>query len=1364
MDLRRSDLDGLNSLAELWMTTPGAEFEAMLTGVDLTAWQDIIQYLRSLGMRENPQIVKMNICLSNDIRITLEGAGAIHAYCRDNRISDKPFVAMLKENIAGAEPVQFGSYSARAKLKREIPLARDDVRVKEVVARWDALGKHFRNIQRFEFVAPGGIPMRFDVSLVRENAGRPSRTFQESRVTSAPAQYEVEVELTASRETTNAKGAVAHILRGLSWLLQGRQRSYVLVSNQTAISVRDSLSAIFGLGSEGNRRNGNRNRVGPTPVFRFPGPQPATLERKNIVVGEDPSAPNLLTTPGGYNVTDKADGLRCLLYVTDNGMIYLVDGGGRVYATGRRTDKSQRGLVLDGEWIRRNRSKETVSHYYAFDILATPGGDISVTNLPFVREGVKETRLAALEAAVSMISKAAQTVANIPTNQNIQFGMKTFRSNAGIELFTVAASSFLDEAARTSSYNTDGLIFTPNDAPLPIGRGTWAAQLKWKPPHENTIDFLVIVERERRRDGTPTAVDAIGTKYREDAGYTVRYKTLRLFVGSSQDQAFADPRRTILSGEPLPRSLESNEWREVEFRPTEPRDPMASICYVEIGDGPTVSEVLDTETDVIRCTRTGDIIQSNMIVEMAYHPERAPGWRWEPIRIRHDKTERWLAQQAEGSRRGGTMNADWVANSIWTSIHNPVTETTIRTGRIVNCTAPSVELAPTDFKVYRAPSRDLMKAQCMRNFNTDYVKRRLLLRPEILRPGSRICDIGMGSGEDIPRWIASAVSYAFGCDVDANNINNPVDGAYRRLLDKKIALGDAVPPMTFVQADAARRLSNGEAGVTGEDKALLQDVFSKVDRFDVVSTMFSLSQMFRDVDTLDGFLVNLADTLKVGGYYVGCGLDGDAVARMLYSARTKGEMAVAGRDGEADVWVMRQRYGMDMGDAVTPSEAGLGMAVDIDMYVLGETRREYLMSWAYFVKRLEEVGLSLLSDANAVALGLPCSTQLFNDTLAAAETRGDMYEMSAALRRYTGMHRWWVMYRHTDARPRGPVQQPAPISTAALTQTMGMTAKLSEVTAPLSEVTAPLSEAPPTEVDLFKGLTTSMTAPAEAPVDLFKGLTAKLSTDLTAKPSEAPPAEVDLFKGLTAKPSVAGGGGGPITQLQVTKPEVTKPVNLEFLINVNKTDDRLKGYEDWPTYMSTSALVEIIDPATPSITYPSIEAALAAAKYREASTYTGKGTPNTDELVRTLFSVGGSIHQDFEIQRKKLRDAGADIKKITDLTEKEMNKMRTAAGPDDMAKRNYSFNRDMWTQVRKSVYKRLLEYRYRTDDRFKTMVDMINGMNGEILYANGPVANEVGVGVVLLDKKTQQYQIIRTSETITGDNYNMIGKVYMELH
>jgi hypothetical protein len=417
---------------------------------------------------------------------------------------------MLKEPIADAEPVNLGSYAAKAKLKRETPLAADDARVKEALSQWEKVGKHFRNIQRFEFAAAGGLPLRFDVSIVRENAGKPARTFQEARVTSQAPRYEVEVELTGSREVLTGEKAVSAIVRGLSWLLQGRQRSFVLVTQPATDYVLGSLGRIF----NGGGKNGNRGRA----PFRFPGPQPAALERRNIIADAEPGIPNLQKMPGGYNVTDKADGLRCLLFVADDGKIFLIDGGGRVYATGKRTDPSAvGGAVLDGEWIRRNRKGEMVSHYYAFDILADRGGNPAVTAQPFMIAGTLQgsaaaanTRHTRMSAIASILATAEQTVRGVPSTENLQIGVKNFRPCIGSDIFQRGAAATLEDA-KSAPYTTDGLIFTPNAMPLPLSRGTWYEQLKWKPAEDNTIDFLVIVEPERNKKGEALAADAIGT-------------------------------------------------------------------------------------------------------------------------------------------------------------------------------------------------------------------------------------------------------------------------------------------------------------------------------------------------------------------------------------------------------------------------------------------------------------------------------------------------------------------------------------------------------------------------------------------------------------------------------------------------------------------------------------------------------------------------------------------------------------------------------------------------------------------------------------------------------------------------------------
>jgi len=1296
MELRRTDNDALGTLANIWQTTPGAELEAMLTGLDLTGWQDVIQYLRSLGMRENPQIVKLNICLSNDIRFTLEGAGVIQAFCRDNKIHNKPYTAMLKENIADAVPVELDSYSARAKLKREVPLAADDMRIKDALTRWDQLAKLYRQIQRFEFIAPGGLGLRFDVSLVREGKGR---TYQESRITTVGAKYEAEVELTAERGTTPASRAGSLLLKGLSWLLQGRQRSYVLVSNTMTGTIHEALAGIFGSAGGNGGRRGGRNAAATGGSFRYPGPQPATLERGNMSAKPEPGVPNLLATPGGYNATDKADGLRCMLYVAPNNKLYLIDSGGRVYATGKQMDgKAMNGVVLDGEWIQRDRRGQPVSHFYAFDILARPGGDTSITAQPFMIAGAMlasaattTTRQAAMADAIRSLGTAKQTVRGIPVSADIQIGMKSFRTvSEGGNLFREAISAVLDGAS-TAPYNTDGVILTPNSAALPLGKRSWPEQLKWKPPADNTIDFLVLVDKERDTRGRPTAVDAIATKYREDAGHTVRFKTLRLFVGSSRDGAYSDPRSTVMGDGPLPTSTEEGAWRPVEFRPTDPRDPMASLCYVAIGEGAAdpagataAATALDTGSTTIRTSRTGDVLQSDMIVEMAYHPDRAPGWRWEPTRVRHDKTERWRA-----GAHSGTMNADWVANSIWSTFHNPITEEALRTGIVSECVAPPTIIASSVAGAgRRTPSRDLLKVQCLQNFHNDGIKRAMLLRPTLsATAGATLCDLAMGRGTDIHKWISEGVSYVFGCDVAAANLNDPEDGAYRRLLDKMVSMGgrDKVPPMTFVQADAARRLSTGEAGLTEEDRALLGREFATGGRgangYNVVSCMFALHYMFRDENTLAGFLTNLADTVKVGGYFVGCGMDGDAVAKMLY-----GHPAVSGRDGSAETWTLTKRYGSAIGSSVPPSAVGLGLAVDVDFISQGESHTEYLVSWAYLQSMMATAGLELLTASECATLGLPASSQMFGETWAAG---GEKWAMTDAMKRLSFLNRWFVFTRRSDARPAPPREPVAAPATETLTQ----------------------------------AITEMPAAPAPAPTDAG----AVVPEEVEDAPTQPAP-QMDIIE----LPEEAAAAAPP--------PIVEESKDYLVSLQRGEPDNRLgDAYSDWPTYMAVGALSELLDRENPATKYPSMEAAIMSAKYQIGTDKKSMGP--------TLFRTEGAIHQQYEKERTKI-DRATEPEKYDKTILDEMGTIRNWDPRLKEKPMKMRWTSTDWLAQREVVYRGYLKQRYDRDARFRAMVDAIRAKGGQILIENGTEPSELGVGV-------------RADRSIVGGD-NLIGKWMME--
>ena len=71
----------------------------------------------------------------------------------------------------------------------------------------------------------------------------------------------------------------------------------------------------------------------------------------------------------------------------------------------------------------------------------------------------------------------------------------------------------------------------------------------------------------------------------------------------------------------------------------------------------------------------GNVFDDETIVEFKYDPTKPKFWQWTPIRVRLDKT----ADYRSGGRNYG--NAYHVAQSVWRSIHNPVTESMITTGK-----------------------------------------------------------------------------------------------------------------------------------------------------------------------------------------------------------------------------------------------------------------------------------------------------------------------------------------------------------------------------------------------------------------------------------------------------------------------------------------------------------------------------------------------------------------------------------------------------------------------------------------------------------------------------------------------------------
>ncbi len=1308
LELHPTDIRQAQALWSAWETGTDIELEATFKTQNLTNWLDVVQHLRSLGLQENPQPPKLNIMVAGGLRFTIVGEDQIQQYCMDNSLKGKLFHVIRKDKKrtgAGSESiteVDWREYGVRIKLRRETTLSIDDPRVREVLGRWATIPKSFRYIQRYSFTSLKHKGLQFDLSMVKQNQKDErgsfiqTTTFTTAEIVKQPMNYEVEVEVLKGTENVTFQS----LMVGIATVLRGLQRSFVLTRQTVRKSVLDFLA---------DRTGANKGN--------FPGPQPVTLERPNVLPSDDDSTPNIRNED--YNVTDKADGQRCLLVVMPSGGIYLIDTNLTVYGTDCRLPKDVAtewgGCILDGEWVRRNADNKPMSKYYAFDIYNGHRGE-DVSHLPFIVRTDAPSRYAAMNAAVAILANAERTVLGIPTHLSLGIAVKNFRtaesSKDPLGIFREAAA-VLNFVKDTKPYHSDGLIFTPNKSPLPKNMGTWKAQFKWKPSEENSIDFMVSVEKETDLRGNPTASDAITVKVREDTNQIVRCKTLRLYVGSTTPPELLNPRDTILFEKGLPPPGKEDQYKPALFTP-QPIDPMASVCYVALDAGATdaagasdAAGDIEAQDDVIRCVRSGDPITHGSIVEMAYHPNAPPGWRWEPMRVRWDKTERF---QRGIMRR--TMNSDMVAQSIWSSIHNPVTEHMIRTGAIEESEKETQAHGVTQqamskaYYMQKAPTVDQRRVNGLREFHNKYIKEDILLR--VLQRGKSLYDMTSGQGGDMHKWHRRGASWVLGTDFAEMNLTENKNGAYRRYADRLIESKGKYTPMLFIQADVSQRLSDGGAGQTPMDRAMLRCLWGAqeadappyaqkfrgkaAEGFDVVSIMFSLHYFFKDATMFEGWLTNVAETLKVGGYLVGCCFDGDAVMQFLVNTPVNQARKgiESGVDGDTEIWSITKRYE----DATLPaSNEGFGKAIDVNFISIGETYTEYLVSWPYLQQRLNEIGLELLSPKELADVGLLSSTNMFEDSMKMAALSGKTFPMTPILKQFSFLNRWFILRR----------------------QSMGVTSSIHTARlVPQSEIIQteiPNEKAPILTVEEVEGLPES------------EAFIAQDMDEIAPSEVESEPEPIILAT-ESAAPKRVGGDIHKFYQGSLQK------------------DDLKIGDKGWKRWISAYTLYPLQDLENPSIVYPSMEAALTAAKYKYASS-----KPD----LADQFSENGTIHQKYALQRAEKGETISE-KEAHELQEKEGDEIHKFAKEAEMKKAGASLNKAVWSEKAPEITKAYVQQRYETDERFRKILDAVKKTESRLVYYTSASPTEFS-GVVKGDVIQGQNLLGKSMMEVVGTTY-----------
>lgn len=1013
-------------------------------GYELSQQQDVTL------LRMSPEYVDTRTGQSriSNMRVELSGVEAVQKYCRTNTIEELQnsvacnFVIKKPLSIDGEilRPVDVDDWNFRLSMSEEQLKDNNGQVVNNTVKSWKDSKKIFRLITRNHLINTKKPLFRVDLSVVRESNRRgrflvPAYTFESSGVTDNSPKYEVEIEMLPQgvkmlnyyydkRPDEDTVGLLKRELKSLVLvILSALQETNFPISYPEQRNVlNEYFEVVHGEKKDEKKRIMTRDFIGPSSY---------TLSVNNIApINPDILIPNIREN---YTVTDKADGIRKLLLISGNGRVYFIDTNMKVQFSGAITNnKLYFNTLLDGEHILNDKMGRFINLYAAFDIYFINKKDIR--KLPFVvpkdirdttedkSELIKSYRLLALKDIESKLDLKSVTRGLSP----VRVSTKTFYTADESQTIFQCCSIILRRVNEgLYEYETDGLIFTPTNLGVGMNsakdsiknvKKTWEHSFKWKPTEMNTIDFLVSTKKQENGQ------EFVGNIIQDGTNLTVatqiqQYKTLILRIGFNEKQhGYVNPCQDVIDDKIVTYGDKESEqdYRPMQFFPTSPYDPEAGICNVML-EGTTSDKVL--------MTKEGEVFGDNTIVEFSYDINRDKSWRWVPLRVRYDKTAEFIA----GGRNYG--NAYNVANSNWNSIHNPITVENITTGQGI----PD-ELADDDVYYNRLTSDSLTKG--LRDFHNKYVKS--LLIKSTAKRGGTVIDMAVGKAGDLPKWIDARVAFVLGIDYSKDNIENRLDGACARYLNRKKDTA-IVPDALFIHGDSTLNIRNGSALYTEKSKQIVKAVFGQGPKdatvlgkgvyksygkgskgFDLTSIQFSIHYMFKDKVTANNLMRNISECTKVGGYFISTQYDGKTLFDSLRGLK-QGESKTIIEDGRK-IWEVTKRF--DRAD-FTDDSSSLGYEIDVYQETINKVFTEYLVNYNYVQRLMEDYGFIPIESTEARRMGLKSSTGMFRELFDYMKNEmknnpelknkyGEAFNMSAGEKRISFLNRWMVFKKVRD--------------------------------------------------------------------------------------------------------------------------------------------------------------------------------------------------------------------------------------------------------------------------------------------------------------------------------------------------------------
>jgi hypothetical protein len=378
-------------------------------------------------------------------------------------------------------------------------------------------------------------------------------------------------------------------------------------------------------------------------------------------------------------------------------------------------------------------------------------------------------------------------------------------------------------------------------------------------------------------------------------------------------------------------------------------------------------------------TEEGEEIEDATIVEFAYDSNKPELWRWQPLRVRSDKT----SELRSGFKNFG--NAYHTANANWQSIHNPISEAILTSGNGVTIN--------NDDDIYYNKISKTSETQALRDFHNLYVKNMLITN--VSKSGYTLIDYAVGKGGDLPKWIGANLNFVLGLDISKDNIENRLDGVCARYLNyaQKFSV---IPKALFLHANSSKNIKTGAAFYDEKSKQIMKALYGEGTKnetllgkgvynnfgiakngFNISSIQFALHYMFESEPVLLEFINNLKHSTLLEGYFIGTCYDGQKIFNMLNSTNKDDALSIF--KNSKKIWQITKKYD---NPEFKDDETSVGYAIEIYQETINKTFREYLVNFKYFIHIMEKNGFVLLTETEYKQLNLPNSygsfEQLYN--------------------------------------------------------------------------------------------------------------------------------------------------------------------------------------------------------------------------------------------------------------------------------------------------------------------------------------------------------------------------------------------------